>query len=145
MMPLDEARRGALLLTQPRRLIGWLGPRGLNSLLLALLVVEAGVTGSQFLLGVVGIVVTVSVVAHGATQLSRRYGEAVMSAAHEEEWDNAAGIFECAASACIRISPKQDHSRVPGAVRITPDEVDEWEREASGSQVESQCIAVYCT
>ena len=37
-----------------RAFIGWFGPRGLNSLLLALLVVEAGVANSEFLLAVVG-------------------------------------------------------------------------------------------
>lgn len=165
--------RNAAVSNAARAFIGWFGPRGLNSLLLALLVVEAGVTGSEFMLGVVGVVVTVSVVAHGATAtaLSRRYGEAVMSATHEEERDNAAGIFEGAASESIRISAQklsemlqgedppvvldvrtrsqyeQDHSRVPGAVRVAPDEVEEWarERDASGSQVEGQRIVAYCT
>jgi rhodanese-related sulfurtransferase len=42
---------------------------------------------------------------------------------------------------------EQDPSRVPGAVRVAPDEVDEWarEREASGSQIEGQRIVAYCT
>src|SRR4029453_11999310 len=43
------------------------GPRGLNSLLFALLVVDQGVRGGEELLAVVGVVVIVSVVAHGAT------------------------------------------------------------------------------
>ena len=165
--------RKAAVSNAARAFIGWFGPRGLNSLLLALLVVEAGVAGSEFLLGVVGVVVIVSVVAHGATAtpLSRRYGEAVLRATHEEERDNAAGIFEGAASESIRIGPErlsgmlqsedppivldvrtrsqyeQDPSRVPGAVRVAPDEVDEWarEREASGSQIEGQRIVAYCT
>ncbi|MBA2713518.1 MAG: cation:proton antiporter [Rubrobacteraceae bacterium] len=165
--------RRAAVSNAARAFIGWFGPRGLNSLLLALLVVEAGVAGSELLLGVVGVVVTVSVVAHGAsaTPLSRRYGEAVMRATHEEERENAAGIFEGAASESIRIRPQQlaemlgskdppvvldvrtrsqyeqDHSRIPGAVRIAPDEVDDWarEREESGSQVEGQRIVAYCT
>lgn len=94
-----------------------------------------------------------------------------MRATHEEEQDNAAGIFEGAASESIRISAQQlskmldskdppvvldvrtrsqyeqDHSRVPGAVRVAPDEVEEWarEREESGSQVEGQRIVAYCT
>jgi sodium/hydrogen antiporter len=164
--------RKAAVSNAARAFIGWFGPRGLNSLLLALLVVEAGVPGSEFLLGVVGVVVTVSVVAHGAsaTPLSRRYGEAVLRATHEEERDDAAGIFEGAASDSIRISAhqlsemlqskdpptvldvrtrsqyEQDHSRVPGAVRIAPDEVDEWAREQErGSQVEGRRVVAYCT
>jgi NhaP-type Na+/H+ or K+/H+ antiporter len=166
--------RKAAVSNAARAFIGWFGPRGLNSLLLALLVVEAGVAGSEFLLGVVGVVVAVSVVAHGAsaTPLSRRYGEAVMRATHEEERDDAAGIFEGAASESIRISPEQlsemlgdedppivldvrtrsqyeqDRSRVPGAVRIAPDEVDGWAREQEqeyGSQVEGQRVVAYCT
>ena len=164
--------RKAAVSNAARAFIGWFGPRGLNSLLLALLVVEGGVTGSEFLLGIVGVVVTVSVVVHGAsaTPLSRRYGEAVMRETHEEERDDAAGIFEGAASESIRISAKQlselledenppivldvrtrsqyeqDRSRVPGAVRVTPDEIDEWAREQEhGSQVEGQRVVAYCT
>jgi sodium/hydrogen antiporter len=165
--------RKAAVSNAARAFIGWFGPRGLNSLLLALLVVQAGVTGSEFLLGVAGVVVTISVVVHGAsaTPLSRRYGEAIMRETHEEERDDAAGIFEGAASESIRISPKQlsemlesenrpivldvrtrsqyeqDPSRIPGAVRIPSDEIDRWarEREASGSQIEGQRVVAYCT
>jgi NhaP-type Na+/H+ or K+/H+ antiporter len=162
--------RKAAVSNAARAFIGWFGPRGLNSLLLALLVVGAGVAGSEFLLGVVGIVVTVSVVVHGAsaTPLSRRYGEAVMRETHEEERDDAAGIFEGAASDSIRISARrlsdmlgdedppivldvrtrsqyeQDRNRIPGAVRVAPDEVDEWARE-HGSQIEGQRVVAYCT
>ena len=166
--------RNAAVSNAARAFIGWFGPRGLNSLLLALLVVEAGVANSEFLLGVVGVVVTVSVLAHGAsaTPLSRRYGEAVMRETYQEERDNAGGIFEGAASDSIRIKPdqlhrmlegddppvvldvrtrsqyEQDHARIPGAVRLTPDQVDEWARERQeeyGSQVEGQRIVAYCT
>ncbi len=164
--------RKAAVSNAARAFIGWFGPRGLNSLLLALLVVEAGVAGSELLLGVVGVVVTVSVVVHGAsaTPLSRRYGEAVMRETHEEERDDAAGIFEGAASESIRISAsklsdilgewdppvvldvrtrsqyEQDHRRIPGAVRVAPDEIDEWAREREhGSQVEGRRVVAYCT
>src|ERR671917_45350 len=166
--------RNAAVSNAARAFIGWFGPRGLNSLLLALLVVEAGVANSEFLLGVVGVVVTVSVLAHGAsaTPLSRSYGEAVMRETYQEERDNAGGIFEGAASDSIRIKPdqlhrmlegddppvvldvrtrsqyEQDHARIPGAVRLAPDQVDEWARERQeeyGSQVEGQRIVAYCT
>jgi NhaP-type Na+/H+ or K+/H+ antiporter len=164
--------RKAAVSNAARAFIGWFGPRGLNSLLLALLVVGAGVSGSEFLLGIVGVVVTVSVVVHGAsaTPLSRRYGEAVMRETHEEERDDAAGIFEGAASESLRISAKQlsemledeippivldvrtrsqyeqDRSRIPGALRVAPDEIDEWAREQKhDSQVEGQRVVAYCT
>jgi sodium/hydrogen antiporter len=166
--------RKAAVSNAARAFIGWFGPRGLNSLLLALLVVGAGVSGSEFLLGIVGVVVTVSVVVHGAsaTPLSRRYGEAVMRETHEEERDDAAGIFEGAASESIRISAKQlsemledvippivldvrtrsqyeqDRSRNPGATRVAPDEIDGWAREQKqehGSQVEGRRVVAYCT
>ena len=95
-----------------------------------------------------------------------------MRTTHEEERDNAAGIFEGATSESIRISPQQlsemlededppivldvrtrsqyeqDHTRIPGAVRVTPDEADDWVRErqeAYGSQVEGQRVVAYCT
>jgi NhaP-type Na+/H+ or K+/H+ antiporter len=52
-----------------RVLIGWLGPRGLSSLLLVLLAVFAGVQGSAFLLSVACLVVLCSVVLHGLSPL----------------------------------------------------------------------------
>jgi len=48
-----------------RKLIAWLGPRGLSTLLLVLLPVFAGVTGSERLFTVSCLVVLISVVAHG--------------------------------------------------------------------------------
>lgn len=59
--------RKAAVSNTARAFIGWFGPRGLNSLLLALLLIHAGVPGAEFLLAVVGVVVTVSVVLHGAS------------------------------------------------------------------------------
>ena len=167
--------RKAAISNRARAFIGWFGPRGLNSLLLALLVVQAGVANSEFLLAVVGIVVTVSVVAHGssATPLSQAYGRAVENETHEEERENAGGIFEGDASGSIRIPPEQlesmldsdeppvvldvrtrsqyeaDRTRIPGAVRVAPDEVDEWSRgwqeDNADSQIQGQRIVAYCT
>ncbi len=48
-----------------QRLIAWLGPRGLSSLLLVLLPVFAGVTGSEQLFAITCLVVLFSVVLHG--------------------------------------------------------------------------------
>ena len=166
--------RKAAVSNKARAFIGWFGPRGLNSLLLALLVVEAGVANSEFLLAVVGVVVTVSVLAHGAsaTPLSRAYGQAIEKETHEEERDDAGGIFEGDAGDSIRVRPERlagmleseeppivldvrtrsqyesDRARIPGAVRVPPDSVDEWvrdRREANGSQIEGQRVVAYCT
>ena len=147
--------RKAAVSNAARAFIGWFGPRGLNSLLLALLVVQARVPGAEFLLAVVGVVVTVSVVLHGAsaTPLSGVYGRAVEAATREEEREGAAaGIFEGAANETPRISPaelagmldgddppvvldvrtrsqyEKDERQIPGAVRVRSDEVEEWAR-----------------
>ncbi|MGB3633826.1 MAG: cation:proton antiporter [Rubrobacteraceae bacterium] len=166
--------RKASISNRARAFIGWFGPRGLNSLLLALLVIHADVPGAEFVLAVVGVVVTVSVIAHGvsATPLSKAYGRAVENETHQEERDNAGGIFEGDASASIRIKPErlagmleeeeppvvldvrtrsqyeQDKTRIPGSERIAPDQIEEWvqeREEAYGSQVEGQRIVAYCT
>lgn len=166
--------RKAAISNKARAFIGWFGPRGLNSLLLALLVIQIGVASSEFLLAIVGVVVTVSVIAHGAsaTPLSQAYGRAVENDTHEEERDNAGGIFEGDASGSIRIKPErlagmlgseepptlldvrtrsqyeQDKTRIPGSVRVAPDQIEEWVKdreEAYGSQVEGQRIVAYCT
>jgi NhaP-type Na+/H+ or K+/H+ antiporter len=52
---------------QGRAFIGWFGPRGLNSLLLALLLVEHGVAEGDEVFGIVGVVVLASVAIHGVT------------------------------------------------------------------------------
>ena len=62
-----------LVLARPRMrweahfLVGWFGPRGLNSLLLALLVVQANLLESEALLATVGVVVLASAAVHGAS------------------------------------------------------------------------------
>jgi rhodanese-related sulfurtransferase len=41
---------------------------------------------------------------------------------------------------------EQDRSHIPGAIRVAPDEVDEWAREQEqGSQIEDQRVVAYCT
>ena len=166
--------RKAAISNRARAFIGWFGPRGLNSLLLALLVIHADVARAEFVLAVVGVVVTVSVIAHGAsaTPLSQAYGRAVENETHQEERDNAGGIFNGDAGASIRIKPEglaemlkedeppvvldvrtrsqyeQDKTRIPGSERVAPDQVEEWvqeREEAYGSQVEGQRIVAYCT
>lgn len=57
----------AKISTAARLFIGWFGPRGLSSLLLVLLAVQANIVQAEYLLIVTGVVVLVSVVAHGVT------------------------------------------------------------------------------
>jgi sodium/hydrogen antiporter len=136
-----------------RAFIGWFGPRGLNSLLLALLVFQHGVVNAQFLLAVTGVVVAVSVVVHGisTTPLSTLYGRAVERATYEEERESTvAGLFGGAAQETPRIDPdelaeelegpnapivldvrtrsqyERDLTRIPGSVRVAPDAVEDW-------------------
>jgi NhaP-type Na+/H+ or K+/H+ antiporter len=167
--------RKAAVSNMARWFIGWFGPRGLNSLLLALLVIQAGVPDGEFLLAITGVVVTVSVLVHGAsaTPLSTLYGRAVEANTLEEERESGAGgIFEGSASETIRIKPGQlsqmlesddppivldvrtrsqyekDKTQIPGSVRVNPDQVEEWARdreEERGSQIEGQRIVAYCT
>jgi NhaP-type Na+/H+ or K+/H+ antiporter len=79
-----------------RGFIAWFGPRGLNSLLLALLVVEEGVPGGQQVFGLVGVVVLVSVALHGitATPLANWYARRVEAATLPEERESTvAGVL----------------------------------------------------
>jgi sodium/hydrogen antiporter len=167
--------RGTAVSNAAKAFIGWFGPRGLNSLLLALLVIQAGVSDAEFLLAVTGVVVTVSVLFHGAsaTPLSALYGRAVESHTFQEERESGAGgIFEGAAAETARTKPEQlykmlesddpplvldvrtrsqyeqDKSRIPGSIRVKPDEVEEWARERKeerSDQIEGQRIVAYCT
>lgn len=127
------------------------------------------------MLAVVGVVVTVSVVFHGAsaTPLSTLYGRAVERATLEEEREGGSGgLFEGAATGTSRVGVdglaemlqgddpplvldvrtrsqyEKDRSLIPGAVRVRPDEVEEWARRQDGykgSQVRGQRIVAYCT
>ena len=104
-----------------RLFIAWFGPRGLSALLLALLAVEAGVPHAESLLAVVGVVVLVSVLAHGvtATPAARWYGERVAHAQkvpEEERESDAAGLFqgEAGAAAVPRVTPAELHTWLAG-------------------------------
>jgi NhaP-type Na+/H+ or K+/H+ antiporter len=57
---------GAGIDRRSRRLIAWLGPRGLSSLLLVLLPVFAGMPGAAALFTITCLVVLLSVIAHGS-------------------------------------------------------------------------------
>ena len=75
----------ARLSAAARLFIGWFGPRGLSSLLLVLLAVQANLPQAEYLLIITGIVVLVSVVAHGvtATPVSAWYGRQIAEASTE--------------------------------------------------------------
>ena len=154
---------------EARVFVSWFGPRGLNSLLLALLVVHAGIVGSELLLATVGVVVMVSVVVHGATAtpFSAWYGrKASEETLVEEREGTAAGLFSDDESEEVqRISPEElshllegpnppiildvrsrssyerDNARIPGDVRVLPDQVTEW----AATHPSDKSIVAYCT
>jgi NhaP-type Na+/H+ or K+/H+ antiporter len=153
-----------------RLFIGWFGPRGLNSLLLALLVVQAGAAEGEYLLAIAGLVVVTSVVAHGtsATPLSAWYARrvaAAQSTMQEERESTFVGLFEPEASEIDRISVdelaallqgehpplvldvrsrahyERDAGQIPGSVRVLPDLIEEW----ASNQPRDRVIVAYCT
>jgi hypothetical protein len=157
----------ARLSWRARAFIGWFGPRGLTSLLLALLVVEAGVRGSETFLAVVGSVVLVSVVLHGVTaspvsaayaglvarrtlaeerlgsseELLRRPAEDVPRVSVEELASELAGPNPPAVlDVRTRSEFERDPRRIPSSVRVLPDEVTRWAEATSPGRV-----VLYCT
>ena len=148
--------------------VSWFGPRGLNSLLLCLLAVRAGVPGAESLLAVVGLVVLASVSIHGATAspFSAWYGRrAARETLVEEREGTAAGLFANGSTGAPRISITDLHllqtlqnpplvldvrsrssfahdtAQIPGSVRILPDRVSEWAADKGGGRT----VVAYCT
>jgi NhaP-type Na+/H+ or K+/H+ antiporter len=153
-----------------RAFIGWFGPRGLNSLLLALLVVQAGVPDAEMLFTITGIVVLVSVLLHGmtATPFASWYGRRVEQTTEvlaEERESTVVGLFQPDPSDVRRVSvdelaerltsPKppvvldvraraqyeRDTGQIPGSVRVLPDQVEEWVANAD----RARAVVAYCT
>ncbi|MGQ0678210.1 MAG: cation:proton antiporter domain-containing protein [Actinomycetota bacterium] len=161
--------RTAALSRTARAFIAWFGPRGLNSLLFALLVVQADVPRAEFLLAAVGMVVLVSVVAHGAsaTPLAAWYGRRVATETlAEERVGTATALFgRQAPDNVVRVTPDElkglldgqeaptlvdvrsrssydkDAVHIPGDVRVLPDSVGEW----AAKQLRDQPYVMYCT
>jgi NhaP-type Na+/H+ or K+/H+ antiporter len=158
----------AVVSKRARLFIGWFGPRGLSSLLFALLVVAQGVPDAARLLAITGVVVIASVVAHGvsATPLAAAYGRAVTKETLPEEREaDVEGLFGGEPENVPRISPQElaarlagpdppivldvrsrsaydsDPVRIPGSVRVAPDQMEEW---ATG-QSPNQAAVTYCT
>ena len=139
-----------------RAFLAWFGPRGLSSLLLALLVVLSGVAQGEALLAITGLVVVTSVILHGAsaTPVAAWYARLMARRTLPEEREStAAGLFggkTAAGDEVRRITPAvlaaelaggnppivldvrsrsqyaQDAGQIPGSVRVPPDEVEEW-------------------
>lgn len=151
-----------------RAFIGWFGPRGLNSLLFTLLVIQAGLPDAGRLLAIVGVVVIASVVLHGAsaTPLSAWYGRVVARRTLAEEREGtASGLFQPGLDDVPRITPAElaerlagpsppivldartrsqyarDRTRIPGSVRVPPDQVAEW----AAAQPRPVPVVAYCT
>jgi rhodanese-related sulfurtransferase len=138
-----------------RAFIGWFGPRGLNSLLLALLAVQAHVPGAEYLLAITGMVVVVSVVVHGATATpfaswyGRHIATSIPTLAEERE-STFTGLFDGDPNSIPRMSVHElaqalasDNpplvldvrsrarydsvdTQIPTSVRVLPDQVNEW-------------------
>lgn len=163
--------RKASVSTSARWFLAWFGPRGLASLLLALLVVQAGIPGAETILAIVGFVVTVSVVLHGvsATPLAGAYASRVASATLAEERVSTATDLlrkdSGSTQGIPRIDPaelarrlagpdpplvldvrsrssyKKDPKGIPGDVHVPPDEVENW----AAKRARDQAIVAYCT
>jgi NhaP-type Na+/H+ or K+/H+ antiporter len=158
----------ATMSSSARIFIGWFGPRGLSSLLFALLVVQANAPGAEWLLAFTGMVVTVSVIAHGAsaTPLSAWYGRRVARQTLAEEREaTATGLFQHEATEAPRLTPAElasrleghhppvvldvrsraqydrDSGQIPGSIRVLPDQVEAWAAEMS----RERSVVTYCT
>jgi NhaP-type Na+/H+ or K+/H+ antiporter len=154
-----------------RGFIAWFGPRGLASLLLALLAVQANLPGSRGILAIVGIVVTVSVVLHGVsgTPLAAWYASRVATETLAEERAStdrdllrgktavlseipmieAAELVKRLAGPrpplVLDVRSRSDYDKepigIPGDVRVPPDEVSSWARK----QTPDRPIVAYCS
>ena len=152
---------------QAHAFISWFGPRGLNSLLLALLVVQAGIPGSELLLATVGVVVMASVAIHGgtATPVGAWYGRiAARETLEEERETTVAGLFGSHDGEVPLVEPQElaewltepdppliidvrtrasydhDRTRIPDSVRVLPDGVVEYiDQHPPGRDVIAYC------
>jgi NhaP-type Na+/H+ or K+/H+ antiporter len=161
----------ATISLRARAFIGWFGPRGLNSLLFALLLVRDGVADAERLLAITGLVVFVSVVLHGAsaTPLSAWYGRQVARATlAEERTSTPGGLFGRGGGEAVprigadelarrlagpdpplvldtrsRSEYARDRSRIPGSLRVLPDRVAEWAD--AHPEAHARPVVTYCT
>lgn len=160
--------RGVSLSRPARAFIAWFGPRGLNSLLFALLVVVAGVPNSELLFAATGAVVVASILAHGisATPVTAWYARRVSAETlPEEREESASGLFAGQVHDVPRISVdelhalladqdpplildvrsrsqyRRDAATIRGSIRVMLDDLAEWE----AAQREKKLAVLYCT
>jgi NhaP-type Na+/H+ or K+/H+ antiporter len=76
MLPTFVSLTGLGLSTETKLFVGWFGPRGLASIVFAVIVIEAGLPHAELLALVVTLTVVLSIVAHGFTAKpwARAYG-----------------------------------------------------------------------
>jgi NhaP-type Na+/H+ or K+/H+ antiporter len=67
MLPTYLAFTGTKVSVKERLFMGWFGPRGLASLVFAVLVINAHIANSAFIAVVVSTTVLISLIAHGIT------------------------------------------------------------------------------
>ena len=159
--------RAARISRGAQMFIAWFGPRGLNSLLFALLVVLAGVPRNELLFAAAGLVVVVSVIAHGAsaTPLVNRYAHRLERETLAEEREaTATGLFSASPGEAERITVEdlqslmqthdppvvldvrsrsqyeRDEGQIPGSIRVLPDEVGSWPIDQP-----ERLVVPYCT
>lgn len=155
-----------------RLFIGWFGPRGLSSLLFGLLLVSAGVPGSEQIMAAAGVVVIISVILHGvsAAPLAIYYSSALDRQTYPEErigtFDE---LFDENGDTTPRISVEaladelnssrpplildvrsrstygRDAGQIPGSLRVLPDQVAEWAATLPKPQELDRSIVAYCT
>ncbi|MQA99914.1 MAG: hypothetical protein GEU78_06420 [Actinobacteria bacterium] len=160
--------RGVAVSAHARAFIAWFGPRGLNSLLFALLVVLTDLPDSDVLFAATGAVVLMSVLAHGATAtpITGWYAGKVSGETLVEERENSAsGLFVAHPDDVERVSVdelhamlqgseppvvldvrtrsqyERDAAAIPGSLRVMPDDVAGW----AESQDEKKLVVLYCT
>jgi NhaP-type Na+/H+ or K+/H+ antiporter len=144
-----------------RRLVVWYGPRGLNSLLLVLLPVFAGIAGAEDLFSLAALTVLLSLALHGAllVKLTRglpaRVVTGEMPVAPEaadgkdvitlEEITRLCESGEDVVVLDVRTEKSYDSSdrRAKGALRVPPDRVVE--SAASLALPRNAWLAAYCT
>jgi NhaP-type Na+/H+ or K+/H+ antiporter len=116
MAPVALALIGARLGRATIAFVGWFGPRGLASVVFALLALEdLGEKAASPAVAVITATVLLSVIAHGASAepLARRYG--ALSAAAERRTDSAA-VPAVPTRRLIRRAPERDAEPVPPPV-----------------------------
>ncbi len=67
MLPVFLSLTGSGLGTADKLFVGWFGPRGLASMVFAVMVLNAGIAGSETVVLTAAVTILLSVVAHGAT------------------------------------------------------------------------------